>query len=145
MRLEVSRKADLATRALLELARSKRRWKAAELGARIGTTPGFLSQVLTPLVQAGWVRSEPGPTGGYTAATDLDTINVLEVIEAVEGPSEGERCVLDDEPCSGERPCALHVPWTRARGQLVAELRRTPLASLTPRHGPEPPPRSGTH
>ena len=53
-----------------------------------------------------------------------------DVIEAVEGPSESGRCVLEDRPCAGGNQCALHIPWSRARAQLVAELARTPLATL---------------
>lgn len=130
MRLEVSRKADLATRTLLELARSGRRSKSAELATAVGTTPGYLSQVIAPLASHGWVQSVPGPTGGYAATVNLDDLSVLEVIEAVEGPTDTGRCVLEDRPCGLGDTCALHVPWTRARTSLLAELAETPLSSL---------------
>jgi Rrf2 family protein len=130
MRLEVSRRADLATRALLVLGELGRRTKSPELAERVGTTPGFLAQALSPLVAQGWVRSEPGPTGGYSAAVDLADVSVLQVIEAVEGPSDAGRCVLEDRPCDGGGQCALHVPWGRARVQLLRELAGTPVASL---------------
>jgi len=71
MRLEVSRRADLATRALLELDPAGQRLKSTQLSDAIGTTPGFLSQVLAPLVARGWVRSDPGPTGGYSVTARL--------------------------------------------------------------------------
>ncbi len=130
MRLEVTRKADLATRVLLELSGRGTRAKSAELADAVGTTPGFLTQVVAPLAARGWVDSEPGPTGGYRATVALGDVSVLDVIEAVEGPSESGRCVLEDRPCAGGGQCALHVPWSRARAQLVAELARTPLATL---------------
>jgi len=130
MRLEITRRADLATRALLELAALERRSKSAELAERVGTTPGFLAQAMTPLVNRGWVRSEPGPTGGYAAAIDLDEVSVLDVIEAVEGPTDTGRCVLEDRPCARDGHCALHQPWSKARGQLLAELSRTPLSKV---------------
>lgn len=135
MRLEVSRKADLATKTLLELALSGQRSKAVDLAAAVGTTPGFLSQVIAPLATRGWVRSEPGPTGGYAATVDLDEVSVLEVIEAVEGPSDTGRCVLEDRPCGSGGTCALHLPWTRARATLLAELAGTPLSSLAVSRG----------
>ena len=71
MRLELTRKTDLATRAILDLDRSGTRLKTSVLAEHIGTTPGFLSQVMTPLVGQGWVRSEPGPTGGYSLVAAL--------------------------------------------------------------------------
>ena len=132
MRLEITRRADLATRAMLELqSAAPERLKASELARRLGASAGFLSQAMTPLVQQGWVRSEPGPTGGYTATADPETVNVLDVIEAVEGPTPTTRCVLEDRLCAGGGTCALHVPWSKARTQLLAELAATPLAHLT--------------
>lgn len=130
MRLEVSRRSDLAVRGLLELAGSGERRKAVDLAERLGTTPGFLSQVLTPLVARGWVRSEPGPTGGYTATVTLDAISVLDVLEAVEGPTDTGRCVLQDRACSSEGPCALHQAWSEARATLLAELDHIALSAL---------------
>jgi len=130
MRLEITRRADLATRALLELARQDRKTKAGELAGLVGTSPGFLSQAMTPLIARGWVRSEPGPTGGYALATDLRHVSVLDVIEAIEGPTDTDRCVLEERLCGGGGPCALHQPWTRARQQLLSELARTSLATL---------------
>lgn len=130
MRLEITRRADLATRALLALAATGARTKASALAATLGTTPGFLSQAMTPLVARGWVRSDPGPAGGYTLVVALADVSVLAVIEAVEGPTDTLRCVLEPRACSGGGPCALHQPWSRARGQLLAELGATTLATL---------------
>jgi Rrf2 family protein len=104
--------------------------KSSELAELVGTTSGFLSQAMTPLVAQGWVRSDPGPTGGYVALVELDAVSVLDVIEAVEGPTHTGRCVLEDRPCSGGEMCALHVPWSRARDHLLAELASTPLSTL---------------
>ena len=66
----------------------------------VGSTSGFVSQVLHPLVRQGWVRSDPGPAGGYSLAVDLTSVSVLAVIEAVEGPTDSGRCVLADRPWS---------------------------------------------
>jgi len=130
MRLEITRRADLATRALLELATRGTKTKAADLAERVGASAGFLAQAMTPLVSRGWVRSEPGPTGGYLLAADLSDVSVLNVIEAVEGPTDTAKCVLEDRACNGGGPCALHQPWSRARSQLLRELEAIPLSSL---------------
>lgn len=60
------------------------RTKSARLGAEeVGTSPGFSTQLMMPLVQQGWVGSD----------FDADDLNVLEVIEAVEGPTDTGRGV----------------------------------------------------
>jgi Rrf2 family protein len=117
----------LAVRALRALG-DVERIKGSELADRIGTTSGFVSQVVNPLVKAGWMRSEPGPTGGYSLTVELADVSVLAVIEAVEGATESGRCVLADGPCSESGSCALHVPWQRARDGLLRELAAVSVA-----------------
>lgn len=107
------------------LQRVDDRLKGPELAVAIGTTPGFLPQVVGPLVRAGWVVSDPGPTGGYRAAQDAENASgpsVLEVIEAVDGPTEIGMCVVADAPCSDSEHCALHAAWSTARDSLLSDL-----------------------
>lgn len=113
------------------LAESAGRMKGPALAEEVGSTSGFVSQVLNPLVRQGWVRSDPGPSGGYSLAVDLGSVSVLAVIEAIEGPTDSGRCVLADQPCSEAGTCALHVPWLRARSQLLQELDATPVAEAS--------------
>jgi Rrf2 family protein len=128
MRLEVTRKSDLAVRALHVLAATDGRVKGPALADAVGSTSGFVSQVLNPLVRQGWVRSDPGPSGGYSLAVGLGEVSVLAVIEVIEGPTASGRCVLADRPCDETGTCALHVPWMRARALLLSELAATSVA-----------------
>ena len=118
-------------RALRVLADASDRVKGPALAEAVGSTSGFVSQVLNPLVREGWVRSDPGPSGGYSLGVDLTSVSVLDVIEAIEGPTDGGRCVLADRPCNESGTCALHVPWLRARAQLLRELDATSVADAS--------------
>jgi len=97
--------------------------KASDLAAALDASPAFMPQVIGPLVKAGWVRSEPGPTGGYVLDGAASSISVLDVVEAVDGPTDSGRCVVADRPCGRSPECALHGAWARARGELMASLR----------------------
>jgi Rrf2 family protein len=130
MRLEITRRADLAVRAMVVLGEADGLVKATALAAALDATPGFMPQVVGPLVKAGWVRSEPGPTGGYASSVDLDDVSVLAVIEAVDGVTDDGRCVVADRACDGAAPCSLHVAWTRARNELVGVLGGTTLSDV---------------
>jgi Rrf2 family protein len=124
MRLELSKKTDLAIRALNCLAAhgDSDLVDGRTLADWIDTSTNYLPQVMGPLVRAGWVRSVPGPGGGYIAEGSLENVSVLQIIEAIEGPVEPDRCVLSGAPCPTQDECALHAPWTRARDALLAEL-----------------------
>lgn len=105
--------------------------KSAELAELVGSTRGFVPQVLSPLVRAGWLTSEPGPGGGYVLLADLRDISLLALIEAIEGPTNSGRCVFSGRPCEEADPCALHEPWSDARNLLLAELQNTTVAEAT--------------
>ena len=130
MRLDITRRADLAVHAMALLAGSPVRWKASALAQELGTTVGFVPQVVGPLIKAGWVRSEPGPTGGYIAVVAPADVSVLAVIEVVDGATEGGRCVVADRPCRADKPCTLHRAWTKARGELMGVLAATTIGDV---------------
>lgn len=133
MYLEVSKKADLGLRAVAHLFESDGRAAGPELAQSIDTTLNYLPQIMKPLVVAGWVSGTPGPGGGYRLKASLSDVSVLEVIEAMEGETPDNQCVLRGTPCPAQEQCALHTSWVRARGALLAELDATSLeAALVP-------------
>lgn len=135
MKLDITRKSDLAVRALCVLGTRRDRIKGSDLAEMIETTAGFLPQVLAPLVRRRWIDSAPGPTGGYRLDAELDDISMLDVIEAVEGPMDHELCVLDGGHCTDTGHCAIHEAWMIARDRLYEELAATPISRSNPRPG----------
>lgn len=140
MRLEITRRAELAVRAMTALAEhaadgdGSPNVKGSDLAERLGTTAAFCGQVMTPLVHAGWVRSDPGPLGGYRLAAPLDALSVLDVIERIDGPTDDGRCVVEGGPCRPEAPCLLHGAWAAARAELVRVLAEVRISSLAAPH-----------
>jgi Rrf2 family iron-sulfur cluster assembly transcriptional regulator len=119
MNVRFARRTDLALAALQVLARARGRVTRSDLAAETGTTPSFLPQVMAPMVQAGWVKSERGPGGGYQLTDAAFEARLLEVVEATEGPTSDGRCVMRDGPCPGEDTCPIHAIWVEARAVLV--------------------------
>src|SRR3954451_5896954 len=87
--MRVSAKADYAVRAAAELARASSEGRPVK-GERVAEAQGiplnFLENILGDLRQAGIVRSQRGPEGGYWLARDATEISVAAVLRAVEGP-----------------------------------------------------------
>ena len=131
MNLNISRRSDLAIRAIRTL-RGGERTSGAELAEAIGTTTQFLPQVLRPLIHAGWITSDRGPGGGYSLTANLTQISLLDVLEGVEGPAETGRCVLRDGPCPGTQTCPIHEAWMAARTELVERLSSLTMADVLP-------------
>ena len=131
MKLEILDRTDLAVRALRLLADVEHA-SSGRLADRLDTSPGFLTQVLAPLVQSGHLISSRGPGGGYRFAADPDDLTMLEVIEAIEGPTDDGRCVLENAPCPRRELCSLHDAWIAARESLLETLAATPVIDPTP-------------
>lgn len=122
MNLSFSRKTDLAMAALRELAEAPEAKVARiDLADRIGTTSGFLAQVMPFLVAAGWVESDRGPGGGYRLTDSAYDARVIDVYRTIEGNGAYFRCVLRDGPCP-ETGCEVHAVWAEARKVLIDGL-----------------------
>ncbi|HEU4672710.1 MAG TPA: Rrf2 family transcriptional regulator [Candidatus Limnocylindrales bacterium] len=132
MRLELTRRADYAVRAMLALAADQERLSAATIAARMAIPPGFLPHVMRDLVAAGLVAATPGRTGGYRPARDPGTISVLDVIEAIEGDGRRRTCVLRNAPCGRDGYCAIHRVFSSAQDALLDELDRAMLTDVGP-------------
>jgi Rrf2 family protein len=128
MRLELAQRTDLALRAMQTLCSSGERVPGSELAEKLNTTHQYLPQIMSPLVRRRWVSSSRGPRGGYQLEVGLATITVLDLIEAMEGPTDTHTCVLSGQTCDASDPCAMHGAWSQARDALLAQLSSMSLA-----------------
>ena len=98
----------------------------------------YLEHLVAKLRQAGLVTSVRGAHGGYRLARPAAEIEMLDVVQALEGPIAPMEC-FHDEPegrvlCShesdGDRACATKLLWTRVHGGITKALAGTTLADL---------------
>jgi Rrf2 family protein len=78
----------------------------------------FLTKILQDLGGAGLVTSSRGVSGGVRLAVPPPELNVLQVVDALEGRDFLRGCVLGFEECSGKNPCVLHEQWKAMREEL---------------------------
>jgi Rrf2 family protein len=129
MRLEMTKKSDLALKSMRCIGDAGDELVAGkDLAEKLGITTHYLPQVIAPLVKAGWVKSTPGPRGGYRLVVNLEEVSVLDVIEAIEGRIEDQGCVQRGIPCPENDLCALHEPWQAARDAMLDQLASASIA-----------------
>lgn len=131
MKFFLQKRTGLAVDALRVLRDSEGLIGTTTLADAIHTTKPFLPQIMSPLVKAGWVHSKRGPSGGYELVVEPETISALDLIEAVEGPTDTTTCVLRGGPCGHQTYCSMHEPWKAARTALLDELAAIPVLSIT--------------
>ncbi len=132
MRLELSLRADYAVRAALAIALLEGGGpvSARRIAERMDIPVRFLGHVLTDLVRAGIVVGTTGRNGGYRLAAPAATIDLLQVVDAVEERGEVARCVLRGGPCRFDGTCAVHDAFFAATAAMRRELRAANLADL---------------
>ncbi|MFQ5530511.1 MAG: RrF2 family transcriptional regulator [Gemmatimonadota bacterium] len=80
----------------------------AEIAEARSLPRAFLAKTFQKLARHDVLLSSRGRSKGYTLARPADSISVLDVFVAVEGPRLLQRCTLWPTRCSEESPCALH-------------------------------------
>ena len=98
----------------------------------------YLEHLVAKLREAGLVTSVRGAHGGYRLARPASEIEMLDVVQALEGPIAPMDCFGGDAArhvaCSHEidhgHGCATKLLWTRVQGGVLKALQKTTLAEL---------------
>ncbi len=104
---------------------------AREISDRQGIPAKYLEQLFVGLRKAGLVSAVRGARGGFVLERDPGDVNVLDIVEALEGSlrptvCDGERAAL----CGRGDSCAASGVWDRATQAVREVLGSTTLASL---------------
>lgn len=128
----VTRKADYAIRCVLHLSKNPEQVASVEEISRAMFVPKtFLAKILQGLMKAGIVSSSRGVKGGFQLAKKPKDINLLEVIEAIQGPSAANICAIDRRMCRLSSRCTVHPIWVKLREKVEKELRKQTFAKLS--------------
>jgi Rrf2 family protein len=123
--ISVTSKSRYAVVALAELARSgSQPMPIGQLAERRGIPVQFLEQLFSTLRRAGILVSHRGAKGGYTLARPADEINVLQVVQALDG-------VLGEE---GREAGGI---WADGVEALRSTFRETTIADVARREAEE--------
>lgn len=80
----------------------------------------YLEQLLTPLKQAGLVKSIRGAQGGYVLGRDDTDITAGDIIRVLEGPIAPVDCISEMYPqdCERSNRCPTREIWQRIRDSI---------------------------
>lgn len=84
-------------------------------------SPTYLSKILTKLVKAGLIESNPGVNGGYSIVRQSHEISFLDVIHAIEGKATLFNCSLEHEVFNNE-DCLIENVMIEAEKKMKDEL-----------------------
>ena len=131
LRTLLKREESYAIHALINIAENPGTNKA-EIAERLKIPPAFLAKVLRKLVNAGFIESHMGRSGGVKLLVDLKDVSLLDIVEKVSGALVLDTCQTK-EFCATERRkghCNLKVAWINTTLGVHALFSRVKLAEL---------------
>lgn len=136
--MKITQEADYALRMICLLAKQSAAGNptvgAATLAEGVAVPTRFGLKILNKLSQTGLVKTSRGAAGGYSLNTDPATLTVRQVIEAIDGPIEINRCLSETHIClnnPNKDCCRLHHVFEELNRQLTERLDRLTVAMVT--------------
>jgi len=130
--MQITRQADYAIRAVLYISKLGTNQRAAtrQIAQEQNIPPSFLAKIISQLSIAGLLQTTRGARGGVMLAKTADTITLLDIVEAIDGPIALNECVNDTNACNFGQACPLQAVWCDAQADLVTRLKGTSFAQL---------------
>lgn len=93
--------------------------------------PGhFMGKILQDLVRKGVIASVKGPHGGFYLHRPASEINVMEVVQTIEGLEAFKKCGMGMKMCSDKHPCPLHNDIKIYRDHLLEVFQSRTIQEL---------------
>jgi len=87
-------------------------------------------KLLQKLNKSKLVKSSMGPMGGFELRKQPSDINLLEIIEVIQGPLSLNRCLLGDNVCPRQHKCSIREKLSELQIHIDSFLRETSLQEL---------------
>lgn len=113
--MKISTKGRYGLEALVDLAMHASEGPVSinRIAARLSLSETYILQIFLKLRRAGIIDSTRGVNGGYALALPPESINVLMVLKALEGPLTPVDCILPESklPCDRIENCTTRPLW----------------------------------
>jgi len=130
--MQITRASDYAVRVMIHLASlpAGSTVRQSEMSKATGVSGHFLSKVLQQLVRARLIRSQRGSGGGYALSAPAESVSMMDVIQAMEGPVRLNQCIEEGPSCERKAWCPAHQVWAEAQAAITNILGGASMARL---------------
>ena len=135
--MKITQEADYALRMVCLLAKESAAGNtpvgAATLAEGVAVPTRFGLKILHKLSETELVKTSRGATGGYSLNQDSKTITIRQVVEAIDGPIEINRCLSETHTClnnPNKDCCRLHHVFEELNHHLTERLDRLTVAMV---------------
>lgn len=132
---KISTKGKYGIKAMADLALhyGKGVVSTASLAQMQGVSEAYLEQLMSLLKKEGLVESTRGKGGGYMLSREPESINIGDILFALEGNTSVADCVgrcSDSSSCSNTASCITRPLWLKLQSSIDEVLNKTTLADV---------------
>lgn len=128
--LRLSKLADYGSQVMVYMARDESVHSASEVAQHLGIALPTVSKILKILARFELVESVRGAKGGYALARPAETINVAEIIDAMDGPISITECSVSIPTCAQADSCSTRSNWVGINKIIRDALEKVTLAQM---------------
>ena len=129
--LKLTKKVEYALISLVHLSEQDNNvfFPASKIAEKYTIPNEILAKILQQLSSLNMIKSIKGPKGGYKISCKINTINMFEFIEMIEGPIGIVDCVASND-CSAIDCCSIKDPMTKINNQIIETLKGITIDQL---------------
>lgn len=108
----------------------KHRPGVEEIATGIDAPKFFIAKILHRLVKTGILYSLKGKGGGFFFDESKSSVNILDIVNLIEGSKIVSGCIFGLKQCSCENPCPMHDRYSPIRDSFEKLLASETIDSL---------------
>jgi Rrf2 family transcriptional regulator, iron-sulfur cluster assembly transcription factor len=89
-----------------------------------------MGKILKRLAKQNYIHSVKGPSGGFSINDTTMKMNLLELVDNMDGLETFRSCVLRLQECNSLNPCPLHVQMEGLKSRLRSVLAGTTIEDM---------------
>ncbi len=123
--MQINRQTDYAIRIILALSKHPpgTRKSTSEIRDEMLIPPALSQRIVADLARGKFIQTFPGRSGGIELARPSDQINLLQVVEFIQGPIYVSDClVTGGDPCVFKNACPVRKRWAKLNILIRQEL-----------------------
>ncbi len=106
----ISEASSIAIHTLALVANQEGSINVNQMAEKTGFSRNHIAKIMQVLVRQGYLRSGRGPKGGFELLKDAGKVNLLEIIELIEGKMDHSFCGIDEDRCPFENCVFGNLP-----------------------------------
>lgn len=115
----------------LDMLRPKGYLRINEICSGTDLPEYFVAKICRDLVQSGLLVSSRGRGGGFSLARASKEISLYDIVIAVDGDTQFNKCVTCHANCNDKQPCGQHEHFKPVRKTILDYLRTTTLQEIS--------------